>query len=781
MRSGDNDKNAANERGRRGRERMPAALQKRKPSQFTHHMQRKLVVMFLCIMLCFIGLGARLIVIARENGDEYKRQVLSQQEYDSVTLPARRGEILDRNGTVLATSEKVYNVILDTKLLLQAEQKKPGCTDATLNSLARYFKADATELRRYVADNPTSQYTKVAKKVPYDQISVFESLTDPKSDDYNELINGVWFEDEYIRKYPNHSMACDVIGFTTSDSRGQYGLEEYYNSVLTGNPGREYGYLDDNSNLERTTIPAQDGNSIVSTIDGNIQSIIEKYLKEFNEEYKNAARIGNGAQNTGCILMEVDTGNVLGMASYPNYDLNDPRNTDALIGMARVDEKGNLLKNEYGRKTWEAITEESLAELEADNELLYQNYNALWKNFCIADTYEPGSVAKPFTVATGLESGSITGNEVYQCNGFLHVGDHDIKCHNVYGDGPVSVTRGIVISCNVAMMHIGQSIGSNVFTKYQKAFGFGLKTNIDLAGEARTVGLTYTAAQMGPSELATNTFGQGFNVDMIEMIAAFSSLVNGGNMYEPHLVSKIVNSSGATIKHIEPRLLRQTVSRSTSDKIIDMCNKVVSEEEGTGKTARPAGYRIGGKTGTAETLPRRNGEYVVSFMGYAPAEKPQYLFYVVVDRPNAREQANAKFATQIARKIMTEALPYLNIFMTEELSASEMAELEALNLSITEGYQQQLAQNAAANGENGSGEAAEGEAPEGDTGEDVQNSGDTEGESPGETAASNTMVWRTFELDPATGTFIDPETGHHIDPETGDDLDGVATGEEEIP
>ena len=749
--------------GRAGRpgQRLRAAkgtqAQKRKPKQFTWHMKKKLFVMFLFILFCFIGLTGRLVVIARENGDEYRRQVLSQQEYDSVTLPARRGEILDRNGTVLATSEKVYNVILDTKMLLQAEQKNQGCEDATIAALTRCFKLDGSKIRSYILDNPTSQYYILAKKIPYDKIEVFEALMDQSSATYDEKVKGVWFENEYIRKYPNHSLASDVIGFTTSDARGQYGLEEYYNSVLSGTAGREYGYLDDNANLERTTIPAQDGYSIVTTIDGNVQTIIEKYLREFNEEHKNNARIGNGAQNVGCIVMEVDTGNIIGMASYPDFDLNDPRDTSKLIGLARVDEKGRLLTNEYKRKTWEAITEETLPEITSDNELLYQNYNALWKNFCIADTYEPGSVAKPFTVATALESGAITGNEVYNCNGKLEVGGHEIKCHNTFGDGAVSVTRGIVISCNVAMMYIGQATGSNTFAEFQKAFGFGLKTNIDLAGEARTAGLTYSADKMGSSELATNTFGQGFNVDMIEMISAFCSLINGGKMYEPHMVSKIVNSSGATVRHIEPRLLRQT---------IEMCNQVVSDAEGTGRTARPAGYRIGGKTGTAETLPRRNGEYVVSFMGYAPADHPQIAIYVVVDRPNAGvmgQQADAKYATRIVRKVLTEILPYLNIQMTEELSEKEQAELEELRAaSVT--TQAGIAQGG--EDENASAEGAEGEETEG-----------AKEVSPAEFAEKTEPVWKSFDRD-AEGYYINPNNGNRIDPVTGFEYGEGALSEE---
>ena len=350
----------------------------------------------------------------------------------------------------------------------------------------------------------------------------------------------------------------------------------------------------------------------------------------------------------------------------------------------------------------------------------------------------------------------------------LEIGGHEIKCHNTFGDGQVSVTRGIVISCNVCMMYIGQATGSRVFSDFQSIYGFGFKTNIDLAGEARTVGLTYSADKMGPSELATNTFGQGFNVDMIEMITAFCSLINGGNMYEPHMVSKIVNSSGATVSHIEPRLLRQTISQSTSDRIIEMCNLVVSDPEGTGKTARPAGYRIGGKTGTAETLPRRNGEYVVSFMGYAPADDPQIAIYVVVDRPNAGvmgQQADAKYATRVVRKILTEVLPYLNIQMTEELSEKEQAELTELRAaSVT-------TQKGIVAGEE---ENAEEQNTEDEGG---QEEGVSE-VSPAEFAEQTRPVWKDFDRD-AEGYYINPANGNRIDPDSGFEYGADALSEEE--
>lgn len=703
--------------------------------KFTIKMQKKLVVLFIAVLLAFAGLFYQLYRISRDNGEQYKKQVLSQQRYDSTTIPYKRGTILDANGSVLATSEKVYNVILDSVAISEKEEY----LEPTLSALQREFGIDTASIRDYIEKNKeTSRYHVLAKRLSYSEISDFLDMQNEEG----SQIKGIWFDEEYKRVYPGNSLACDVIGFTTADNRGNYGLEEYYNDVLSGIPGREYGYLNDDSDLERKTIAAEDGNSLVTTIDANIQSIVEKYLLKFNEEYKDKFHPGNGAENVGCIIMKVDSGEILAMANYPNFDLNDTRNTDALMGMPLLDEKGN--------KTGEYLTEENMDVLD-DEEMLYQHLDALWKNYCISSTYEPGSVAKPFTVAAGVESGKITGTETYNCEGSLEIGGWPIRCHNRYGDGLLTVQEGIERSCNVVMMKIGQAMGTDTFVKFQHIFNFGLKTNIDLQGEARTASLIYTKDTMGSTEMATNTFGQSFNVTMIQMITGFCSLINGGYYYEPHMVSKIVSPSGATVQNIEPRVLKQTISEDTSDMIREYCNTVVTGEHGTGKTARPAGYMIGGKTGTAETLPRKNGQYVVSFMGYAPADDPQIAIYVVVDRPNVQYQDDAKFATRIVRGILTEVLPYMGIFMTEELSDSEREELEALQIEIrTAPAAEEKAEEGEDTTEEGTGE---------ENGEDTGTEGEEETE--------KEEVWKSFPIDPATGYAVDPNTGDMVDPVTG--------------
>ncbi len=662
-------------------------MEERKTKKFTSVMQKKLLVLFLLILTAFAVLSVNLLYLVKENETTYQKQVLSQQISDSKTIPYRRGDIVDAKGTILATSEKVYNLQIDAYIM----QERDSYLEPTMKALAENFpQLNMSEIRTYVKDHPESRYYIALRQLSFDEISGFKAAQEK-----NGNIQGVYFEEEYKRVYPNGSLAADVIGFTRSDNEGQYGLEEYYNDTLNGTPGREYGYLNESDEVERTVKAAIHGYRLHSTIDTNIQTIIEKYLKEFNETYKDGAHEGNGAENVGCIIMEINTGEILGMASYPTYDLNNTRDKNTLLGSPLIEQYVNENGYTIYRNTHTVITQEVLDSLDEEQVLL--NLNNLWKNFCISNTYEPGSTAKPFTVAAALESGAILPTDSYECYGELEVGGHTIKCHSKSygGEGIVTVQDSIAWSCNVALMKIGAKLGAEEFSRFQNIFNFGLKTNIDLAGEARTVSLLFPADDMKAADLATNSFGQNFNVTMIQMIAGYCSLINGGYYYEPHLVNKITNSNGAVIKNIEPRVLKQTVSASTSEFIRQSCRAVVMEEGGarrTGKTARPAGYAIGGKTGTAETLPRDNDQYVVSFMGYAPADDPQIAIYVVVDRPNVSRQDDAKYATKIVRDVLTEVLPYLNIFMTEELSESEKAELQQRQLAITTMYAEQIEQ-----------------------------------------------------------------------------------------
>jgi len=703
--------------------------------KFTFFMQKKLAVLFVLILLAFVGLCIRLVWLTQEKGTQYTKQILSQQKYDSTTLPFKRGDIVDSNGVKLAVSEKVYNLVIDSRVILDKEKY----FEPTMKALEASFGEllDMSAVREYVKSHEKSSYYVPAetKQLSYDQISSFKAAAEEDSN-----IKGIWFEEEYKRSYPMGSLACDVIGFTGKDNTGFNGLEEYYNDILNGTTGREFGYLTDDTTLERTIKPAEDGYTIHSTIDVNIQSIVEKCLWNFNEEHKNAYRTGNGAENVGCIIQEVDTGNILAMASYPFYDLNDTWNEEALIG--------GVLVNEVGNRTGNYITRDLLDSMDSTTKTL--QFNNLWRNFCISDTYEPGSTAKPFTVATALETGAITGNEVYTCNGSLVRGGHTIRCHTRTGDGAVTVQNSIAWSCNVALMYMAEAAGKSNFAEFQEIFNFGLKTNVDLAGEARTAGLLFDE-NMGDADLATNSFGQNFNVTMIQMITGFSSLINGGYYYEPHLVDKITTTSGAVVENIDPRVLKRTISESTSEKIVKYCRATVMAEGGdrrTGKTARPAGYAIGGKTGTAQTLPRGNDEYVVSFMGFAPADDPQIAIYVVVDRANAKKQDDAKFATGIVRDVLTEVLPYLNIYMTEDLSDAEIRELEERQLEITTQYGQ-------------SQEEQTQDLPEEETGEGMA-----------EDPQAGNPPWMSFPKDPETGHLVDPQTGEHLDPETGDPITG---------
>lgn len=621
----------------------------KKIAKFSKKMQKKLVVLFVIIALLLLGLIVRLMYIEHTSGKKYEKKVLSQQKYDSTVIPYQRGNITDCKGTILATSVDVYNVILDCKVL----NSDSADIDPTIDALITCFpQLNETDLRNLITDKPKSQYNVLAKKLSYEEIRAFEDMqaaekeaSDKKSGDAEKKgkINGVWFEKEYQREYPYGSLASAVVGFTTSGNLGMNGVENSYNSVLNGTNGREYGYLNSDSNFEKTVIDAQNGNDVTLTIDANIQKIVEDKIAAFEEEYRDAAREGAGSKHVGVIVMNPQNAEVLAMANYPNYDSSNPRDLSAYYTQEEID----------------AMDDD--AELDA--------LNQLWSNFCITYTYEPGSTVKPFTVACGLDTGTLDPNRTFICDGYETISGHDIHCVNTNGHGLETVEDALKNSCNDALMQMSYDIGPENFSKYQQIFGFGTKTNIDLPGEARTDSLIYTEDQLSTINLATNSFGQNFNVTMVQVASAFCSIINGGNYYQPHVVKKITDENGNVIQEDNGTLLKKTVSSSTSELLKQYLYATVSD--GTGKYAKVPGYSMGGKTGTAQKLPRGQGNYLVSFIGFAPVDNPQLLVYVVVDEPNAEEEFHSTFAQEIAKGIFEETLPYLNIYPDEDIVVTE--------------------------------------------------------------------------------------------------------------
>lgn len=598
-------------------------------------MKIKLVGVFTAIVLAFVFLAGKAVALNLVKGEEYQKQVMSQMRSGSQIIHFKRGDILDTNDTVLATSERSYNVILDVAGLLETKTSYQNKKiNATVEALVKGFDLDESDLREILQDESDSRYVILKKDVDYGTGKDFQTKMDKSKN-----IVSVTLEDSYTRTYPYGTMASDVIGFTSSGNSGTIGLEAYYNNELNGTDGKKTGYLSSGSSSENVVKSPTDGNSIVTTIDANLQAIVEKHILELNERLRDNYREGEGTKNTAVIMMDPNTGAILAEASYPNFDLNQPRD----------------LSKYYTTEEQEAMTEEERLE----------TLNALWRNFCVSDTFEPGSTMKPFTMAAGFETGKLTGDETYVCGGsYSYEGvAKPVSCIATDGHGTETLKQVLENSCNVGMMHIADTLGAEDFCRYQHIFGFGEYTGIDLPGEGDTSNLLYTADNMQPIDLGTNAFGQNFNVSMTQLAAGFCSLINGGNYYEPYLVKEIRNAQGDVVETKTPVLARKTVSQETCEILKDYMLGVV--EEGSGKSAQVEGYAIGGKTGTAEKLPRSQGKNLNSFIGYAPQENPEVMIYVVVDEPNLAQQAASYLATRLSADIMKEAFPYLNITKSE--------------------------------------------------------------------------------------------------------------------
>ena len=611
---------------------------KRKKPQpkINHTMRGKLVGLFAVVILALVCLLGRITYINATSGTKYKKRVLlqAQQSYQSSVLPAKRGNIYDCNGNLLATSQKVYTVILDCK---EVNDEKHDYVDATVKALVDVLGIDEDDIRKKLTDPATSssQYQILKKQITMDQKKAFEEYASPGEDSglsEKELeeranVQGVWFEEDYLRIYPFDELACDTIGFTLSRETADAGLEGYYNSTLMGTDGRQYGYINDESDAEQTIMEPVTGESIETSLDVGVQQIVEKYVNGF--------KASMGAKNIGVIVMRPSTGEIIAMDGGDRYDLNNPRDMSQVYSQEEIDKMSD---------------EETVTAL-----------NAMWGNFCVTDAFEVGSVVKPIVMAGALEKGKISTTDTFTCDGgetFGANGDTYIKCA-VWPDahGTETLSEVIANSCNDGMMQIAAKMGTEAFLKAQSLFNFGSRTGIDLPNEG--AGVIHTTETMGETELACSAFGQGFTCTMLQEINAMCSVINGGYYYQPHLVTAIKDSSGGTVRTINPVLLKQTISSDISADIRSYMQ--ASVQEGTSRTSKVEGYSSGGKTGTAEKLPRGNKKYIVSFITFAPVENPQVLMYVAVDEPNAEEQADSKYPQYIAQGILSELLPYLNV------------------------------------------------------------------------------------------------------------------------
>ena len=606
-------------------------------------------------LLAFAGLLVGITVINAREGNRYARQVLSQsqQQYTNTTIPFRRGTITDRNGTVLANSVKVYNLILDC----QAVNYNEDYREPTIAALEEYFNIDRETIEGLLDNEETSssQYQILETEVSMDDKNAFEAANELPEDEEERAalseeertrrsnVQGIYFEDDYERVYPLEDLACDVIGFTDAGNTADWGLEGYYNSTLNGTNGRKFGYLSEDTDQAQTIVEAVDGKNLTTTLDATIQGIAEKYIEALNTALSAGpnnveGEQKKGAENIGVIIEDPDTGEILAMASSGSYDLNNPRDLSGIYTEEKIEE---------------------MNDEETKNALF-----SMWNNFCITEDYEPGSVVKPIVVASALESGAVTENDTFYCDSGQQIGEDFVRCA-VYPNAHGVETLGEVIqnSCNDGMMAIGRKMGAAEFLKYQSKFNFGTRTGIDLPGEG--TGILFSEENMNEMELATSAFGQGFTCTMIQEISAMAAAINGGTYYQPHLVKSVTDQDGKVLENITPTVMKEPISEEVSAAVREYMG--MSVQSGTSQSAKVQGYSMGGKTGTAEKLADDTKDnYLVSFIGFAPLDDPEVLIYVVVDTPNVDSQASSTYAQYLAQAILSEVLPYMNIPQDEE-------------------------------------------------------------------------------------------------------------------
>lgn len=611
-------------------------------------------------VLVFLGFGAVVVSLFRWQilrGEEMSTAALDQS-LTSTTLNAMRGTIYDATGKVLAQSASVWTVVLEPAYF--ANYDDPEATRQKVASgLASILDMDETEV--YEKTQGNSYFVYLKRKV---ETSVRDEINQFLED--NDISSGVRLIEDYKRYYPYGTVASTVLGFTGTDGQGLDGVELQYDTELRGTSGR----LISSRNALGTDMPfeyeqyveAQDGNNLVLTIDETVQSVLEKYLAEGVDQFN----VKNGAV---AIMMDVNTGAILGLATTPTYDPNDPFTIYDEDLQAQIDALS-------GEEQDQAFNEAQLKQ---------------WRNKAVSDTYYPGSVFKMCTFAMGLEEGVVTEQTTYTCTGSVLVDgwDDPIHCWRHSGHGLETFRDGLCNSCNPYTIYIGQLLGGETFAKYREAFGFTESTGIDLPGEAVTLFHSVTDLINTPSDLAVESFGQNFSITPLHMITAAAAIANGGNLVTPHVMDRVVDQDGNIVETADTSTRRQVISQETCDAIIDILQQ--NAESGSASGGYVAGYRVCGKTGTSEKVDKWNEdrtqdmEYIASYCGFAPAEDPKYALLVFFDEPDDDTNGGYNGGNAVAGpyfvKMMEELLPYLGV--EAQYNEEEYANLDTMAPTVT--------------------------------------------------------------------------------------------------
>ena len=564
--------------------------------------KKKIMVVFLCAALVLAALIGRLVYLMIFDADYYQElaQDLHERERE---IKAARGEIVDRNGVVLATNRTVCTISV-----IHSQVEKP---EEVISVLSRELELDEAEVRKKVEKVSSMEKikTNVDKEVG-DRIRGYD-------------LAGVKVDEDYKRYYPYDELASRVLGFTGGDNQGIIGLEVKYEEYLKGINGTILTVTDargvELNGVAEDRIEPVPGETLQVSLDYNIQSYCQQAAEKVMEEKQ--------AEAVSILLMNPQNGEIYAMVNVPEFNLNEP----------------------YELNT--GADEASLTDEELQDEL-----NQMWRNRCINDTYEPGSVFKIITSSACLEEGVVSLDDTFFCPGYRIVEDRKIRCHKVGGHGQETFVQGIQNSCNPVFMDIGLRLGADRFYKYFEEFGLMKLTNIDLPGEAGTI--MHRKEDIGTVELATMTFGQSFQVTPIQMAVTVSSIVNGGNRVTPHVGTAVLDREGNVVEEFEYEAESGIVSEETSETMRMLLESVVAE--GSGKNAYLEGYSIGGKTATSQTLPRSANKYISSFLGFAPADDPQILGMVIIHDPQGVYYGGT-IAAPVLRSIYDNVLPYLGI------------------------------------------------------------------------------------------------------------------------